>query len=187
MKILAFDRQPGSPCDPSAGVDLFPDSSIVKDGKPFFVPSLSSRWTYLAGLAFHVGRLGKSVTHRFAPRYLDAVAMCVITRPDDALTACAGRQHGLLNSYEGAIILGDPMPLPPGEAALTAEINGMAIDFTGEVEAAFDLFTLSSSVSVMKIGDIIVSCRAPFSTDLPLDSRVVASLNGNPALNFRIK
>lgn len=187
MKILSFDRMPGSEIYSPLGVDIMPDSSIIKDGKPFFVPSFSDCWSYRLGFALRNGRLGKNVGERFASRYLDAMALCVITRPDDAIESHAGLQHGLLNSYEGAIILGEWQPVADPSTPLTATICDHSVDLSGEIVNAYRLFAQSSAISVMKIGDIIVTCRDCFAFNLPVDTVVTGSLNGVESLHFRIK
>lgn len=187
MKILSFDRKAGSEIYSPLGVDIMPDSSIIKDGKPFFVPPFSQNWSYWVGLAMRNGRLGKNVGERFASRYLDEMALCVITRPDDAIESHAGLQHGLLNSYEGAIILGDWQPVADAGAPLKAIIGGCEVDFSGEIERGYRLFAQSSAVSVMKIGDIIVTCRDRFAVNIPVDTLVEGSLNGVETLHFRVK
>lgn len=187
MKILSFDRKPGSDVDTPIGVEMLPDSSIIKDGKPFFVPSFSNEWSYRLGLALRNGRLGKNVGERFASRYIDAMALCVITRPDDAVAAHEGLQHALLNCHEGAIILGDWMPLTDSAAPLTATIGDFTADLSGEIEKGMALFSMASRAGVMKIGDIIVACNECFAMNLPVDTLVEGTLNQSPALHFRIK
>ena len=46
MKVIAFDRTPDSPLDMPLGADIMPDSAIIKDSKPFFLPPLSDNWDY---------------------------------------------------------------------------------------------------------------------------------------------
>ena len=68
MKVIAFDRTPDSPLDMPLGADIMPDSAIIKDSKPFFLPPLSDNWDYYICPAFRVSRLGKNIGVRFAPR-----------------------------------------------------------------------------------------------------------------------
>ena len=62
-------------------VDIIPDSAIIRDGKPFFVPNFSSRWKYEAMVAFRSMRLGKNIAPKFAHRYYDAFTLAVRTIP----------------------------------------------------------------------------------------------------------
>ena len=50
-----------------------PDSAILKDGKPFFVPDFSHEVHYETEVVVRICRLGKNIAPRFAHRYYDAV------------------------------------------------------------------------------------------------------------------
>lgn len=49
-----------------------PDSSILRTGNPFFIPDLERRYEAFPSVVYRIGRLGKSVSPRFAARYVDA-------------------------------------------------------------------------------------------------------------------
>ena len=65
MKILALNRPLGTPLNGVANVDIIPDSALIKDRKPFFMPDFSTRWTLEVTLAYRVSRLGKNVAEKF--------------------------------------------------------------------------------------------------------------------------
>ena len=52
-----------------------PDSAILKDGKPFFIPDFSNEVHYETELVVRINRLGKNIASRFAHRYYDAVTV----------------------------------------------------------------------------------------------------------------
>lgn len=52
-----------------------PDSAILKDGKPFFIPDFSNEIHYETELVVRINRLGKNIASRFADRYYDAVTV----------------------------------------------------------------------------------------------------------------
>ena len=43
-----------------------PDSAILKDGKPFFIPDFSNEVHYETELVVRINRLGKNISPRFA-------------------------------------------------------------------------------------------------------------------------
>ena len=51
-----------------------PDSAILKDGKPFFIPDFSDEVHYETEVVVRICRLGKNIAPRFANRYYDAVS-----------------------------------------------------------------------------------------------------------------
>ena len=56
-------------------VFMKPDSAILKDGKPFFIPDFSNEIHYETELVVRINRLGKNIAPRFANRYYDAVTV----------------------------------------------------------------------------------------------------------------
>lgn len=51
------------------------DSSLLKDGKPFFAPDDMGRIDYETEIVVRICRLGKAIPARFAHRYYDAVTV----------------------------------------------------------------------------------------------------------------
>ena len=52
-----------------------PDSAILKDSKPFFIPNFSNEIHFETELVVRINRLGKNIAPRFANRYYDAVTV----------------------------------------------------------------------------------------------------------------
>lgn len=52
-----------------------PDSALLKDGKPFFIPDFSKEVHYETELVVRINRLGKNIAQKFANRYYDAVTV----------------------------------------------------------------------------------------------------------------
>ena len=46
-----------------------PDSALLKDSKPFFIPDFSQQVDYETELVVRINRLGKNIAPRFASRY----------------------------------------------------------------------------------------------------------------------
>ena len=52
-----------------------PDSAILRNRRPFFLPDHLGRVDYETELVVRINRLGKSISARFADRYIDAVTL----------------------------------------------------------------------------------------------------------------
>lgn len=183
MKIFRCLRAPHEPFVESPGFLLYPDSAVIRDGKPFFVPSFSDRWVYRLGLAWRVCRLGKTIGKRFADRYYDAVSLCLFPTPEDL-----PKEYGdVATSFDGAVILGEWLPLPPTDEPILCKAGPFDIDFGRDGESLESIIPWISRYCTLKIGDIIVSSVGPQMLEYPLDSRVDASIGGRVCLDFRIK
>jgi acylpyruvate hydrolase len=56
-------------------VFLKPDSSILKNNKPFFLPDFSENIQYEAEVVIKISKLGKGITAKYASRYYDEVTL----------------------------------------------------------------------------------------------------------------
>ena len=52
-----------------------PDSALLKNNRPFFIPDFSDEIHYEAELVVKIDRLGKHISKKFAPRYYSSVAL----------------------------------------------------------------------------------------------------------------
>ena len=73
MKVIGLtDNFQGSAPSGTAngfpGIFLMADSTLLKDGKPFFVPDFSADMVARPTFAIHMNRLGKNIAAKFANR-----------------------------------------------------------------------------------------------------------------------
>lgn len=52
-----------------------PDSALLKDNKPFFIPDFSNNIHYELEVVVRINRLGKNIAERFAHRYYDELTV----------------------------------------------------------------------------------------------------------------
>lgn len=104
MKILVFDSQ----ADEMGGISitenaqLFPDSAVILDRKPLFLPNWSEAFTTRVAVAARICRLGKHIALRFAHRYWNDASVSFITQSDEDV------HYGALESiYDGSIAIGN--------------------------------------------------------------------------------
>ena len=63
----------GRPFPAEPVVFMKPDSSILKNNKPFFLPDFSSEIHYEVEVVVKITRLGKGILPEFAPRYYNEI------------------------------------------------------------------------------------------------------------------
>ena len=113
MKIL---RLTGSPLR----LELHPDSALLPDGRPLFYPDFGSDWRADLYLAVRIGRLGKRIALKFAPRYYDAISLALIISPSDmggTADSSLTPYPGWLNALDSSITHG--RWIAPGEVSAT--------------------------------------------------------------------
>jgi acylpyruvate hydrolase len=65
----------GRPFPDEPVVFMKPDSSILKNNKPFFLPDFSSEIHYEVEVVAKISKLGKGISPKFAPRYYDEITV----------------------------------------------------------------------------------------------------------------
>lgn len=86
-----------------------PDSCILRNRKPFFLPDQWGRVEYGSQLVVRINRLGKSISERFASRYWDAVTLGIDFVATDLKTELEsqGKASEISYGFDGAAVLGD--------------------------------------------------------------------------------
>src|SRR5664280_1911416 len=89
-------------------VFLKPDSSILKNNKPFFLPDFSSDIQYEVEVVIKISKLGKGISAKFAPRYFDEVTLGIDITARNLQTSLksAGMPWELSKCFDGAAPLG---------------------------------------------------------------------------------
>lgn len=114
MKIFSdisfFNASPAvvPDCSPD-GILVWPDSCRLISERPLFIPDFDSEFYAIPAVAAKIGRIGKCVAPRFAPRYICEIAPALFILPQSAVSVLkenkAPRQA--LLCFDNAIVTGD--------------------------------------------------------------------------------
>ena len=138
------------------------DSSLLKDGKPFFIPDDMGRIDYEGELVVRICRLGKSVPERFASRYYDAVTVGLDFTARDMQNEA--RKQGLpwtiCKGFDGSAIIGEWLPLEGEVQKLNFRLdkNGTTVQDGHATDMLFSVNQLISYISnyfTLKTGDLL--------------------------------
>ena len=83
-----------------------PDSSILKNNKPFFLPDFSKDVHYEVELVLKISRLGKNINEKFADRYFNGIGIGIDFTARDLQKECKNKglplriQHLLASSFQ---------------------------------------------------------------------------------------
>ena len=90
-----------------------PDSAILKDGKPFFIPDFSNEVHYETELVVRINRLGKNISPRFASRYYDALTVGIDFTARDLQRKFreAGNPWELCKGFDSSAAIGTFVPV----------------------------------------------------------------------------
>jgi len=186
----------GRPMPAEPVVFLKPDSSILKNNKPFFLPGFSTMIQYEAEVVLKINKLGKGIPVKYAHRYYDelTVGIDITARDIQNRNSAAGLPWELSKSFDGAAPLGRFIPLSILEDAdsidFRLEINGKVVQQGNTSDMVFSFNEIVSYVSrffTLKTGDLIFTGTPPGVGPLKKNDNLVAFLGDEPLLDFMIR
>lgn len=142
-----------------------PDSAILKDGKPFFLPDFSNEVHYETEVVVRICRLGKHIAPRFAYRYYDAVTVGIDFTARDLQRRFreAGNPWELCKGFDNSAAIGTFVPLEQvgGDVQLLdfhLDIDGQTVQRGCTADMLFrvdDIIAYVSRFMTLKIGDLL--------------------------------
>lgn len=178
------------------------DSSLLKGGKPFFVPTEMGRIDYEGELVVRICRLGKSIPERFAHRYYDAVTVGVdfTARDMQRRLRDAGHPWEICKGFDGAAVTGrwTDFPIENEETKVDdiqnlrfrLDINGRTVQqgYTGDMLYKVDeLIAYISRYFTLKTGDLLYTGTPAGVGPVSINDHIEGYLEGRKVLEFNVK
>lgn len=141
-----------------------PDSALLKDGKPFFIPDFSNEVHYEAELVVRINRLGKNIASRFAHRYYDAVTVGIDFTARDLQREfrAEGAPWELSKGFDNSAAIGSFIPVEKigdiQQLNFHLTINGEEVQRGCTADMLFrvdDIIAYVSRFVTLKIGDLL--------------------------------
>ena len=172
-------------------MELIADSAVVTPPHPLFLPDFDTEWEGRICPAYRIGRLGKTVDARFAPRYIDAYGLVLRLIPagtDKALRA-AGMPAGLDGMFDSALYTGAWLPTEGVDmnAPLAVSCAGVDSVINSHFEAACKAVECVTRYATVKTGDIIIPSWMPVCVVPRPGVTIEGSIDGAVCLSVRIK
>lgn len=196
MKIIAVRGNYPPATDVHPSIYLRPDSTLLKNGKPFFIPDFESRTAFTLEPVFRLCRLGKAIPEEFAHRYYDAVTVGVnFTAIDDEKELSRkGLPWEMSNLFDGSAVIGDfvdKMTVSPlNSLSLRLDIDGKTVQEYSTLPMRFSpdhIISLLGHYSTMKMGDLLYMGSPVEPIIAHPDMLVEGYLNGRKLLSFHTR
>lgn len=172
------------------------DSSLLKPGKPFFVPDHLGRIEYEAEPVVRICRLGKNIPQRFAPRYYDALTLGIDFTARELLEQmrAQGLPWDMAKGFDGAACIGEWMPKEKFRDVqgirFRLDKNGETVQqaYTGDMCHGVDeLISYISRYYTLKTGDILYTGTPAGAGPVEPGDRLRGYLEAWPVLDLRCK
>jgi 2-keto-4-pentenoate hydratase/2-oxohepta-3-ene-1,7-dioic acid hydratase in catechol pathway len=186
----------GRPFPSEPVVFLKPDSAILKNNKPFFLPGFSEDIQYETEVVVKISRLGKGISPKFAGRYYDEITLGIDITARDIQTRLSKERlpWELSKCFDGAAPIGKFIPVSSvsnvENLEFRLEINDKIVQQGNTGDMIFGINKLVSFVSeyfTLKTGDLIFTGTPSGVGPLKKNDRLVAFLGEMPLLDFKIK
>ena len=186
----------GWPIPDEPVVFLKPDSAILKNNKPFFLPDFSADIQYEVEVVLKITKLGKGIAAKFAHRYYDELTLGIdITARDlQKQYAGSGLPWELSKCFDGAAPLGEFVPVAGlkdiSNLDFRLEINGAVRQKSNTSDMIFSFNQIVEYVSrffTLKTGDLIFTGTPAGVGRLQRNDNLIAYLGDKPLLDFMIK
>ena len=153
------------------------DSSLLKDGKPFFIPDFSSEMHYETELVVKIDRLGKNIAERFAHRYYNEVTVGIDFTARDLQRRL--REQGL--PWEISKV---------NHLSFHLDINGQTVQQGCTEDMLFSVDKIIAYVSrffTLKIGDLIYTGTPAGVGAVHIGDHLEGYLGDRKLLDFHVR
>lgn len=178
-------------------VFTMPETSLLKEGKPFFLPQFSNRIEYETELVFHISRLGKNIAPKFAYRYYDSVTVGIdfTARDIQAEARRTGNPWDISKGFDYSAPIGRFVPLPemPPKAdniEFSMRLNGVPAQQGNSRNMIFSIDRIIAYVSqfyTLKIGDIIFTGTPAGVGPVKIGDHIEGFIGDTRVLDFFVK
>jgi len=172
------------------------DSSLLKDGKPFFVPDDMGRIDYETEIVVRICRLGKAIPARFAHRYYDAVTVGIDFTASElqAELRKKGLPWEMCKGFDGASAIGEWVSVEKFRDVQALQfhldINGKTVQEGRTSDMLFKIDEIIEYISkyfTLKTGDIIYTGTPVGVGPVNIDDHLTGYIEDRKVLEFNIK
>lgn len=173
-----------------------PDSALLKDSKPFFIPDFSEQVDYETELVVRINRLGKNISERFAHRYYDAVTVGIdfTARDLQKKFRSEGKPWELCKGFDSSAAIGDWISIDRfnniQDIHFHLDIDGKTVQTGHTRDMLFSVDKIIAYVSqfcTLKIGDLLFTGTPVGVGPVNINNHLEGYLENEKVLDFYIR
>jgi len=173
-----------------------PDSSLLLNNKPFYLPDFSNEIHHEAEIVLRINRLGKYIEKKFASRYFNEITAGIDFTARDLQNKCKaeGNPWEIAKAFDGSAVLGKFIKLDkvtdPRSIPFHLDINGRKIQEGNTADMLFNIDMIIEYVSqfvTLKMGDLIFTGTPAGVGSVKIDDHLEAFVEGEKLLDFMVK
>ena len=173
-----------------------PESSQLKDGKPFFIPDFSNEIHYETEMVVKIDRLGKNIAEEFAHRYYSEITVGIDFTARDLQRNLKekGLPWEISKGFDGSAAIGNFVPKQ--EFANIQNIN-FHLDINSEmvqqgntrdmIYSVDKIIAYVSQFFTLKIGDLIFTGTPAGVGPVKIDDHLQGYIESKKLMDFNIR
>lgn len=203
MKILAIGQNyvehnkelnSKNPTEPV--VFMKPDTALLKNNKPFFIPDFTDELHYETELIVKINRLGKNIAAKYANRYYSEIGLGVdfTARDLQRKLKAEGKPWEVCKAFDNSAVIGDFLPVEQlgnvQDIRFSLNLNGKTVQQGHSADMIFAIDELIAYVSrffTLKIGDILFTGTPVGVGKVAVGDRLEGYIFENKMFDFKVK
>jgi len=203
MKILAIGQNytehnkelnSNHPSEPV--VFMKPDTALLRNNKPFYLPDFSEDLHYETELIIKINRLGKNIDPKFAHRYYSEIGLGVDFTARDLQRKLKneGKPWEISKAFDNSAVIGEFLPIDMfpdvQDIHFSMQLNNVTVQNGHSADMIFPVNELIAYVSrffTLKIGDILFTGTPAGVGKVSVGDRLTGYINENKMFDFKIK
>lgn len=173
------------------------DVSLLKDGKPFYIPDFSSEIQYEVEIVIRINRLGKNIARRFAHRYFEEITIGIDMTAKDLQQRFreSGFPWELCKSFDNSAVIGTFIKMEElkhdiNQLSFHLDINNNTVQKGNTLNMIFKIDEIIEYVSrfiTLKVGDLIFTGTPDGVGNLSVNDHLQGYISDEKFLDFYIK
>lgn len=203
MKILAIgqnyiehNKELNSKHPSEPVVFMKPDTALLRNNKPFFIPDFTEELHYETELIVKINRLGKNIAPKYAHRYYSEIGLGVDFTARDVQRRLKneGKPWEISKAFDNSAVIGDFIPVEKlgnvQDIRFSLQLNGTNVQQGHSADMIFPIDELIAYVScffTLKIGDILFTGTPAGVGKVAVDDRLEGFIFDSKMFDFKIK
>jgi 2-keto-4-pentenoate hydratase/2-oxohepta-3-ene-1,7-dioic acid hydratase in catechol pathway len=173
-----------------------PDSALLLDNKPFFIPDFSKEIHHEIELVIKISRLGKNIEAKFAPRYYEEIGLGIDFTARDVQRQLIekGLPWEKAKAFDSSAVLGKFIAKEElgdlGKILFSLKRNGEVVQSGDSQLMIFPFDTIIEHVSkyvTLKIGDLIYTGTPAGVGPVAIDDRLEGFIGEKKMFDIQVK
>jgi len=173
-----------------------PDSSILLDNKPFYLPDFSNEIHHEVEVLVKINRLGKNIESKYAHRYYNEITVGIDFTARDLQRKCKaeGKPWEISKAFDGSAVIGKFIKLNSNinihALDFRLHLNGVKVQEGNTSDMIFSIDQIIEYISrfiTLKIGDVIYTGTPKGVGTVKINDRLEAYIGDMKLLDLEVK